>query len=296
MRGSSVHSGTELRAIPFSLEERLESLGSERRRCEYAPTKAGRRMRAPRLTGAARLRLALLGIAALLALGASACSRDVTVQPATPIEETGISVSGIGRVYVQPDVAVISIGVETTAATVAEARDAAASAGEAVRDAVTAEGVAEEDLQTQSLNIWPQYAYDEGKSPRITGFTVSTFLQVKVRDIDTSSAVLDAAVSAGGDAARVNGIQFTVDNPEEHLNQARAAAMEEARQHAETLARAAGVSLGLPRTISESSGGSVSPPLLPGGGRDEAGGGGVPVEPGQQELTLTVSVVFDIER
>jgi uncharacterized protein len=237
------------------------------------------------------------GAVALVALAAIACTptTEVTVQPATPGEQTGIAVSGTGRVVVQPDIAIIDLGVETQGATVAEAREAAAQAMSSLRAAVIGEGVAERDIQTQWFNIYPQYSYSERDAPQIIGFVVSNQVQVRVRNIDTASAVLDAAIDAGGDAVRVNGMRFTVDEPEQHLAAAREDAIHDARERAETLAAAAGVTLGSPRTINESFNG-MPPMPFPEFARDGLGGASTPLDPGEQQLTVTISVVYDIQR
>lgn len=229
---------------------------------------------------------------ALIALAAAACSGDTTVN--TQPGGEGISVSGTGRVTVQPDIAMLNLGVEVTADTVARARSGASETMQDIRSSLSGNGVEEKDITTLYFNIYPQYNYNEGKSqPEITGFTVSNQLQVKVRDIDRVSEILDGAIQAGGDAIRVNGISFDVDEPEQYYEQARKLAMEDAQAKAAQLADLAGVDLGDAKTISESTGG-VTPR-----GFDEAvaapatGGGTTPISPGEGEIVLTVSVIYD---
>ncbi|MQC48178.1 MAG: DUF541 domain-containing protein, partial [Chloroflexi bacterium] len=213
----------------------------------------------------------------LLALGATAvvaltvaCTPTTQVHLPSAENPAGITVTGEGKVTVRPDIALVNVGVEVTAPTVAEARAAAAEAMQLLQDAVKANGVVESDIRTQYFNIYPQYVYRENDAPRITGFTVNNQVEVKVRDIDSASEVLDAAIAAGGDSVRVNGISFTVENPEGHLAEARKTAVENARERAEVLADAAGVSLGAARSISESTGGGDYPIPM----RDSMAGGG----------------------
>ena len=208
-------------------------------------------------------------------------------------EQTGISVNGSGTVSVAPDIARIEIGVEVTADTVAEARGEAADAMDAVMEALAENGVDEADVRTRFFNIYPQYNYREERAPEIIGFTVNNLVTVTVRDIDTASEVLDSAIEAGRDAVRVNGISFTVDEPEEFLNQARADAIEDARARAETLADAAGVDLGAVRSISESTSFFGDRFAYPEAAFDGAGGA-TSISPGEQELSVNVSVVFDV--
>lgn len=235
-------------------------------------------------------------VAGVLALGlvAAACDGGDTVVSLDGAQPSGIAVSGTGSVTVVPDVARISIGIEVTRPTVAEARTEAADANQAIRDSLKADGVEERDIATQFFNIYPQYQYDEGKAPEIIGFVVTNQLLVKVRNLDSVSAALDGAIEAGGDFVRVNDISFTVDEPERHFTEAREQAVADARQRAEQLAQLAGVSLGAVRSISESTFGGPIPPPMP-FAAEGRGGGDTPVSPGEAEVTLTVNVVYEVD-
>lgn len=224
------------------------------------------------------------------------CTRDVTVQGPSTADQTGIAVSGTGTVTVRPDIAVISAGVQTQGSTVSAARAAAATAMEKVNAAIRSLGVAEADVTTQYFNIQPQY--DRSGTSKITGYSVTNQVSIKVRNIDNASQVLDAVAQAAGDAVRVNGISFTVDKPEQHLTKAREDAIAQARSRAETLAKAANVNLAGARAISESTGGiaPLAEKTLAAPATSGLGGAPTPVNPGQQELQVTVSVVYDIER
>ena len=236
--------------------------------------------------------LTALAAAALLAAACGGGDTNVTVAGA---EQTGISVTGTGAVTVVPDVEILIMGVEVMRETVAEAREKAAAANQAIRDSLEDNGVEERDVATQFFNIFPQYAFEERRAPEIIGFTVTNQLRVKVREIDSVSDVLDGAIAAGGDAVRVQSISFTVDEPEQFFDEARAEAMADARERAEQLADLAGVSLGPPRTISESRGGGPIPfPVGAGAFRAEAQAA-TPISPGETEIALTVFVVYGIE-
>ena len=193
-----------------------------------------------------------------------------------------------------PDVAQLDLGVEVTARTVSQARSSAAEAMDEIMASLAANGVDEKDVKTRFFNIYPQYNYRNESAPEITGFTVNNQVTVIVRDIDTASEVLDAAIAAGGDFVRVNGISFTVDDPAQFLDEAREKAVENARAHAETLASAAGVSVGGVRSISES-GGGYYPPEPRFALDSAASGGSTSISPGEQDLTINVFVVFEID-
>lgn len=248
---------------------------------------------ARRLSGGAAA-LALLGSALLVGCD----TKNEIVMPSAEAAR-GISVSGTGKVTVVPDVGEISMAAQVTRPTVQQARDDAAKAMDAIRAAVRGQGVDEKDVATSGFNIQPQYDYrPNGGTPQISGYMVNNQVTVKVRKVETLSKVLDAAVSAGGNDVRVNAVQFTVDDPEKSAGAAREAAVANARTHAESLAKAAGVKLGKARSITESGGNIPVPravaaaaPSLGKGGSDVA----TPVSPGQTEVSVSVSVVFDIE-
>ena len=263
-----------------------------------------------------RRAITIVGLAALalLALASAACY-DVTVEPAPPPEDSGatvaaieavleqvasgedggISVNGTGSVTVTPDIGVFDVGVEVTEETVALARSGAAEAMQKVRDSVLASGVEERDISTRSFNIYPQYDYNrEEGPPEIIGYTVNNWIEVKVRDIDRLSDILDDAVTSGGDAIRVGGISFRVDEPEQYTDEARMLAVEDARARAQQLADLAGVTLGDARTISESSGGFARQGVV----RAEAAfasDASTPVSPGESQISVTVHIVFGID-
>jgi len=233
-------------------------------------------------------------VSALLvpACGDHRATEFIVSQPAEP----GISVSGHGSVTAVPDIAVLTLGVEVTAPTVAVARSKAAAAMQAVRASLDGNGVARDDIKTISFNIQPHYAFPRDEKPEITGYTVSNLLSVKLRDLDAISDALDDAARAGGDAVRVNGIAFSVDDPKPYEAGARKAAVADARMRAEELATLSGVKLGRVLSISES---GVSIPY------QERGFGGMmlrsaaeaptPISPGETDISLSVSVVYRIE-
>ena len=243
-----------------------------------------------------RRTMTVLGLAALalLSLTATACS-GATVSPDPRAEDGGISVSGTGSVTVTPDIGVFEVGVEVTADTVALARSGASEAMQRVRASITGNGVEERDIATRFFNIYPQYDYDnDDGGPRITGYTVNNHIEVKVRDIDRLSDILDQAVTAGGDAIRVGGISFRVDEPEQYADEARELAVEDARARAQQLADLAGVTLGSARSISESSGGFAQRGFAdaPAAFADDASSA---VSPGESQVSVTVHIVYAID-
>ncbi len=215
-----------------------------------------------------------------------------------PYQATGIQVTGQGEVKVKPDVALINLGVEAQAKTAAEARSQAAQAMSQVLEALRSSGVAEKDIRTYQFTIQPVREYDrEAKREILLGFRVTNLVTAKVREMDEVGGILDAVVEAGGDFIRVQGISFQVENPKPFYAQARKEAMAEAMAKAQELAQLAGVKLGKPTYISESTGYYYPRPIT----YFEAGGAPVPaptptpISPGEQTISLTVQVTFAIE-
>lgn len=233
--------------------------------------------------------LALGGVA--LALLAFACTTKTTVQQSN--EQQGISVSGSGSVLGEPDIALVMLGVEANADSVGAARQQAADSMNAMLDALKAGGVKEEDLQTTNFSVQPRYDYSNNRQT-LLGFTVSNLVTAKIRNIDDTGDLVDAAIKAGGNLSRVQNLQFTIDDPAALQDEARREAMADARSKAETLADAAGVGLGDARSISES-GGPVAIAFdqrqLQLGELSQAAS---PIQVGELEVRVDVQVIYGL--
>ena len=167
-------------------------------------------------------------------------------------QNTGIWVTGVGKVTVTPDVAVVSMGVQAQAATVAEAQQQASTAMAAVMSALSSNGVEDKDIATSYYNITPVYSYnpDTGKQT-LEGYSVTNTLSVKVRDVGNAGVVIDAVAAAGGDNTRINSVTLTVDQPEQYYETARQSAVNDAANRASQLAKLSGVKLGKASYINE---------------------------------------------
>jgi uncharacterized protein YggE len=243
-----------------------------------------------------RNRLAAFALSAGALLAVACSDRGNTDFVISQPSQTGISVSGNGRISVVPDIALLTLGVEVNAPSVAAARSAAATAMKAVRASLDGNGIRDDDIQTLAFDIQPRYQYRHEEKPEITGYAVSNRVSVKVRDLDDVSDLLDGAAEAGGDAVRIGGIAFTVDDPGRYEGDARKAAVGDAHKRAEELAALAGVRLGKVLSISES--GASVPFAQPGAERmmlQSADAPSTPISPGETEISLSVFVVYDIE-
>jgi uncharacterized protein YggE len=209
--------------------------------------------------------------------------------------QQGISASGTGTAVGEPDVMLLTVGVSAQRDSVAEAREAAATAQTAVIEALKDNGVAEEDIQTVQFSVNPQYNY-RNETPEIIGYLVSNVVTAKVHDLDSAGDVVDATTAAGGNDAVIQGISFGIDDPTELQAQAREEAVEKARAQAEQLASNAGATLGKLLSISESSYYPFYERAVPAGAGGAASDAAItPIESGQLEISVTVNVLYAIE-
>lgn len=230
---------------------------------------------------------------AAVALAATACTPSVTVQQPAAGTVSGISVSGEGEVLGTPDTLTMTFGISVTKDTVNEAVSVAAAEATAVIDALEANGVAEEDIQTSNYSIWPQYNYTNNRQILI-GYQVNNNVTAKIKDIESAGETIDAVTTAGGDDVTVNGVAFSIEDNDALISAARDAAFEDAKAKATQLAELAGVTLGNPITISESFSPAPQPFRYDELAFAEDSAASTPISPGEQSVTVTVAVQFAI--
>ena len=234
----------------------------------------------------------LLGLLAAVLAGPRLAARPIlaTDGTATPPEHT-ISVTGTGKVVLSPDIADLRLGVSANAGTVKAAREAAAARMTAVIAALKQLGIAEADIQTTTLSLQPTYDYSGSTNPpRITGYVLSNAVAVTIRDLAKVGDAIDDSLAAGANS--LDSVAFRVSDQAAAEGQARTAAMTEAKAKAQTLASAAGVSISGVASIAE----AVAPvpyPIYYGAAGSAAGKDvATPVQPGTNEITVTVTVVY----
>ena len=243
--------------------------------------------------------LVAIGLVLVLAIvGLGGCTGGPTTIGTVDLnsQQSGIWVSGTGKVAVAPDIATLRLGIEAQAETVAEAQSQAAEAMNAVMTALTDSGVDDKDIQTQYFSIRQVTRWDDFKDKEIViGYRVTNMVTAKIREIDKTGPIIDAVAAAGGDFTRINSIDFSVDDPTAYYEEARQKAVADALAKAEQLAEFSGVRLGKPTYISE---GVVVPPIYPRGVYEEAGipapAPPTPISPGEIELSLTLQVAYAI--
>ena len=236
-----------------------------------------------RTLGAGALGALIVAVAALSVRSGPVAG--ASSDPATPPVNT-ITVSATGKITIVPDVARVNVGVTVNKATVKASRDSLGETMTSIVNALKALGIAEADIQTSGLNLYPRYA--NGSSTKIVGYTMTEQLQVTVRDLDKAGDVVDAATAKG--ATEVNGIWFDVSDPAKAQDDARAAAVTAARTSAQALAKAGNVRLGAVVSITDATPAQVYQPYAVRGAA--AFDTMTKIEPGTQDLNSTVTVVF----
>ena len=210
-------------------------------------------------------------------------------------QQEGIWVNGTGKVSVTPDIATIQLGIEAQQSSVAAAQSQATDAMNLVRDALTDSGVVEKDIQTQRFSIHRVTKWDrETEQETVIGYRVTNTVTAKIRDVDTTGIIIDAVARAGGDLVRIDNIAFSVDDPLPYQKEAREKAVADAEEKARQLAALAGVNLGKPIYITESTG---VPPIYMERDFIQAAAPAKappPISPGQLEVSLIVQITYAI--
>lgn len=199
-----------------------------------------------------------------------------------------ITVTGQGEAQAVPDIATMTIGVETEGKTPGEALSENAERMTAVMGQLKRAGIADRDLRTSQLGIWPIYA-ESRQRDKTSGYRVSNQLTVTIRDIGRLSAILDATVADGANS--FNGPTFAIAKPEPLLEVARDAAVKDAIAKAERYAAAADVGLGAVMTIDEAGRGPVFQRNM----RAEAMDATTPIAPGETTISASVTMTFAID-
>jgi uncharacterized protein YggE len=247
-------------------------------------------------------RLLVLGgtlVLVIIVLGLAGCEgpglRIKSPEGFISSQQSGIWVTGEGKVTVVPDVAVLNVGVEVQADSVAQAQAEAAAALNAINNELKNRGVAEKDIQTQYFNISPVRSYvpDTGEE-KLTGYRVTNMLSVKVRKVEDTGAIIDALAGAGGNYIRIDSVNFTVDDPVPFRKEARDKALADALEKARQIADKADLDLGDPTYINENvsfypypapMAYNLAVPMM----------GGTSVSPGEMTITVQMQVAYDIE-
>ncbi len=221
----------------------------------------------------------------LSAFGPSAMAADPTAHewPRT------VTVRGEGSISVKPDLAVITFGTLSQSPQVAAALEANNQSMRKLLDSIKKFGVADKDVQTSGFNVSPRY--ERGRRGRIVGYSVRNSLTVKLRDLSKVGELISIAMGQG--ANQLHGFRFVVEKTPERLDELRRAAVKDAARKAKILVESAGLKIG--RAIRIAEGSALVPVRRARVAMGGSGSSSVPVAPGESELRLFVTVVFEIE-
>jgi hypothetical protein len=207
-------------------------------------------------------------------------------------------VTGEGKVFVTPDTAVVTVGIQETGTALIAVQESVNKKSQALVSAIEKLGIDKEDIKTTSYNLYPQYDYLTSTTNRITGYQISTNYQVRVKDFDKVNEVLTTATGVGANAIGSVSFEVNDETEKEKLNEARELAVKEAKTKADGLSKAAGINLGKIINISESQNANnqIRPLYGMGGSPDVATK--MPIEadiqPGQTEINVTVSLSYEV--
>jgi uncharacterized protein YggE len=207
--------------------------------------------------------------------------------PMTPVRT--VTVTGTGTVTGRPDLVTIQLGVQATDSKAVGALRKASSSAEKLIATLKSAGVADDDLTTTNVSVWPQY---DTNYQRITGYQASNDLIVKLRDLARAGEVIDLAAESVGDDVRMNGIAFSINDTGALMSSARKGAVGDARQHADELATAAGAKVGKVMRIDESVTGSNPPPIMYADAA--ASSKSVPLQAGTQDVQVQVTITYEL--
>jgi uncharacterized protein YggE len=232
--------------------------------------------------------------AAALAAGLFASLAVPTMAAETPPPRT-MTVAGQGEIKAVPDEAVLSAGVVTQARGAAAALAANSRAMNGVFDALKRIGIPDKSIQTSDFSVSAQYQTDQhgNTTQKIIGYQVSNDVTVIVDDLGKLGSAIDALVNSGANS--MGDIAFTIRDPKPLLTEARAAAVKDALQRANTYASAAGVSLGPITSIGENGYETPRPMMMRKSMAMSAGlAAPTPVAAGEDSITAGVSITFEI--
>ena len=238
-------------------------------------------------------------LTALILSAASVPSLAVAQVQTVPVQVpllsgTRLDVSATGEVTRVPDLAIISAGVQTLQPTASAAIENNAARMERVRAALKRAGIEDRDIQTASINLNPEYHYEQNQPPRLTGYRATNSVNVKFRDLKRTGAILDALVAEG--ANQINGPTLTIDKPESALDEARTKAIAAGRARADLYARTLGMRVVRLISVSEVGGYAVPPPMpmvMMAEGR--AADATSKIDPGTQQLQVSITMSFELK-
>jgi uncharacterized protein YggE len=247
---------------------------------------------------AARTKLAnpliVLAAAGMVVAGLAGCDATSksgpSIVPTADPDTRQVTVVGSGEVQGTPDTLNANVSIEATAPDVTAAMNQTSDRMQAVITALTNSGIDRTDISTTNVTVQPQYG--GGDNPSIIAYQASNSISVKIRNLNNASQTLGVIGSTGGDATRINSVSYAIDDDSQLVKDARTRAFDDAKDRAEQYAQLAGLTLGKVISISESAG--TTPPTPTPAPMPRAAMEAVPLEPGQQTVSFSVTVIWEL--
>ena len=249
-----------------------------------------------------RLRTLAVGAALMAATALTAPAAMAQSVGSQPVQSTiqmiqtqpSLNLSATGEVKVAPDMATITFGVVTEAATAREAMAQNAAQMTQVAAALRRAGLAERDIQTSGLNLQAQYDYQENQPPKLRGYQATNRVTVNIHDLTKVGGTADAVVAAG--VNQIDGISFGLKDPKAAEDEARRQAVTALQSKARLYAEALGVTLGGIRSLNE--GGGYQPPqpmpMMFARAAMSDSAGWTPVSGGELSVKIDITGVYDL--
>ncbi len=200
-----------------------------------------------------------------------------------------ITVTGVGTITVVPDAVRFNATVSSLGTTNAAALSSASKSAAAVRAALLKAGIATKDIRSANISVYPEYNWTQENGTKITGYRASQSFDVLVRIASKAGTIVEAVVTAGGDSVQLGGVIPTTLNPSAATEDARAAAVANAKSKASSYAKLLGTSIGKVLSLEEQSSPVYSSPfpMAKAGAADAAT---VEIDLGEQDVTVTITV------
>jgi len=199
-----------------------------------------------------------------------------------------ITVTGVGSVSVVPDAVRFNAIVSTVGATNNAALSTTSKSAAAVRQALKDAGIATKDIRSANISVYPEYNWTQEAGTKITGYRASQSFDVLVRSASKAGTIIEAVVTAGGDSVQLGGVIPVTLNPTLATEQARAAAVTNAKSKASSYAKLLGTSIGKVLSLEEQSSPVYSSPFPM--AKAAADTAAIEIDLGEQDVTVTITV------
>ncbi|AQA02659.1 hypothetical protein BVC93_09680 [Mycobacterium sp. MS1601] len=238
-----------------------------------------------------RSRLTAVLLAGLTAAAVTACDAAPPAPPLPGDTPRQVTVVGEGDVQGTPDLMTASAGISVIASDATDAMNQSTDRVNQVRTALVEAGIDESDIATANFSLQPQYGAD-GVSAEPVGYEANNTMNVTIRDTAVAGRVLALIQSSGGNATRINSVAYSFADDSELVKDARTNAFEDAQARAQQYADLSGLELGKIISISETGGGTPPPTPMP---MERAmAASPVPLSPGQQTVSFSVTAIWEL--